>query len=347
MAQCTRSTVSRFLTTAVLVAGLAACGDSDGGAGEGAEAAASVYEGKTVDLVVPYGPGGGYDAYARTMAPYLEKCLGATVVVRNEPGAGSLLATNKTAAAKPDDLRVQILNTVGAASAQIADAEGVRYDLREMSVIGRVATAADTVAVATDGKYQSFDDVRNASEPVRFVATGPGSNEYIAANVLSAIYDFPVEVITGFPGSGEARLAVISGDADAHASTWDSVLKPVASGDVKAILIAGDEKVEELPDTPIVTEFEPEGEAEQDLLNSLVELEKTGRGFVAPPNLPESQLSELREAFDCTMSDDQLVQDLRTQERPVGPVSGGDYEEQLDGVLDASPEFTQVIKDSF
>ena len=85
MSPTTTRTVSRTLTTAAVAALLAACGSS-AGSGE----PAGPFSGQDVDLVVPYEPGGGYDAYARALAPYLEKCLDATIVVRNEPGAGGL-----------------------------------------------------------------------------------------------------------------------------------------------------------------------------------------------------------------------------------------------------------------
>ncbi len=61
------------------------------------------YQGETIDLVVPYDPGGGYDVYARAIAPYLGECLGAEIVVKNEPGAGGLLASNATAVADADE----------------------------------------------------------------------------------------------------------------------------------------------------------------------------------------------------------------------------------------------------
>jgi tripartite-type tricarboxylate transporter receptor subunit TctC len=331
---------------AVLVATLAACGQNSSSGAAGGEAS-RYYEGENVDLVVPYDPGGGYDVYARALAPYLGECLGAEVVVRNEPGAGSLLATNATAAADPDDRRIQIVNSVGATSAQIAGAQGAQFDMGEFSIVGRLATAADTISVAVDSEFQSFQDIIDAKGPVRFAATGPGSNEYIAASVLSAIYGFPVEVVTGFGGSGEARLAVVSGSADAHASTWDSTLGAVTNGEVRAVAVATDKPVELLPDTPLVTDFVPGTKQGQGLLESLVDLETLGRGIVAPPGLPEERLAELREAFECATGNEELNTQLDEQQRPLDVLTGEEYEELVASVLDASPEFTDVVKGAF
>ncbi|GAB3724702.1 Bug family tripartite tricarboxylate transporter substrate binding protein [Nocardiopsis oceani] len=324
-----------------LLMALTACG---GGAGTDDP---QHYQGQDIDLVVPYDAGGGYDSYARVMAPYLGECLDAEVVVRNEPGAGSLLATNATAADDPSALRLQVLNSIGAISAQLADAEGVEFDMREMSIIGRFSTAADAVSVSSNGGIESFEDILAAEEPVRFAATGPGSNEYITAQILGEVFDFPFEVITGFEGSGESRLSVISNDTDAHASTWDSVLPAMDAGDVVPVVLSDNERIDELPDTPAITEFDPGDEEAQALLDSLLELNSTGRSVIAPPEIPENQLNVLREAFDCAMGNEDMLDELEGQRLPVNVLGGAEFQEQVDSVMDATGEFRAALERAF
>lgn len=343
----TRAKGVRAAGAAVLLAALSACGS--GGAEDTAAAKdeGPFYKGKTVDLVVPFEPGGGYDAYARALAPYLGECLGAQVVVKNEPGAGGLLATNATGAAGADDPRIMITNTVGAVSAQLAGAEGVRYDLSKMALVGRIAAPADSAGVGKDSPFTSFQQMIDSGKEVRFVATGPGSNEFITANLLSKIYDFPIKVITGFPGSGEARLAVISGDADAHVQSWDSQLKAIKSGDIKSVVLAGDEAVEALPGVPTVMDVEPKGENGQALRDSLVQLNNTGRGIVGPTGLPEGRVEELRTAFDCAVGKEQFKADMKEQKRPLDIEAGADWEKTVEGALNAPQEFKDIVKASF
>src|SRR5215213_758569 len=100
---------SRYSAAAVaLVLGLAGCGANPAGDNsDDASGGESFYAGRQIDFVVPYEPGGGYDLYARSLAPYLGECLGdATVVVQNEPGAGGLLAVNTTFTTPPDERRL-------------------------------------------------------------------------------------------------------------------------------------------------------------------------------------------------------------------------------------------------
>jgi tripartite-type tricarboxylate transporter receptor subunit TctC len=343
----TRVSWRRSIGVGTVALTLAACGGGGSGGDEEATSEGAFYEDKTIDLVVPYDAGGGYDVFARTLAPYLGDCLGAQIVVRNEPGAGSLLATNATANAAPDDLRVQIVNVGGTAAAQIAEAQGVQFDLSELSWIGRLANAPDVVTVAPDGDFATFEDILDASDTVRFVTTGPGSQESIAASVLAAAYGFPLELVSGFAGSGEARNAVIAGNADAHALVVDSSLAAIESGEVAPLVVVDDEPAELLPDVPAVSTFEaPDAEGDA-LVESLIRLEQLGRALAAPPGLPEEQLTELREAFACAVEDEELLGEYETQQRPVNILSGEEFVELLDEVLDPSPEFEAAIKESF
>jgi tripartite-type tricarboxylate transporter receptor subunit TctC len=343
----------RHLTGATAIAlALTACGgSSDGGGGnssatEGAEEE-SYYQGQTVDLVVPYDPGGGYDTYARALAPYLGECLDARVVVQNEPGAGGLLATNKTFATSPDERRLQIVNSVGSVSSQIAGSDGVQFDMREFSAVGRIVATVAAVAVAPDSELQDFQDLIDSAEPLRFPSTGQGANDYISPNVLAAIYGFETDMITGFQGSGEARLALIKGDGDAYAQSWDSMIGSIESGEVKPVLINSLEPVEQLPDVPTLMDYQPADENGDQIRRELAALEGTGRGIVAPPGLPQERLTELREAFTCAFENEDLLAELEAGDRPLGVLSGEEWQELVDEALNSSEEFQTIIAESF
>src|SRR5258706_13448773 len=100
-----------------LACGLALFAARQDARAQGAEEA--FYKGKTVKMIVGYGPGGGYDVYARMLAPHLSKVLGATVVVENQPGAGGLNALDKLYAAPPDGLQLMLANGTPAAMPQL------------------------------------------------------------------------------------------------------------------------------------------------------------------------------------------------------------------------------------
>ena len=319
--------------------------EEEAAAEEPAAEAASL-EGETIDFVVPYDPGGGYDTYVRLIAPFLEECTGATVIVQNEPGAGGLVATTQTFVAPADELRIQIVNTVGAASAQIAGAEGARFELQDFSWLGRVASEPNVLVVASDSEFTTFQDILDAQEPVRFVATGPGSNEYINSVILPEVYGFPAEVITGFAGSGEARTAVLAGDADAHILPLDSQIDAINAGDVTPLLVIGQEPSETLPDVPTVADFPAGGEEQQAIIDSLVALVETGRAVVAPPGMEEETLSALREGMQCALEHPELLQLTEEQQRPISPLGGEEMADLIDQVLDSPEAFQQLVTEA-
>src|SRR3954452_24856346 len=100
-----------------------------------AEAERAYFTGKTVKMIVGYGPGGGYDAYARMIAPHLSKALGATVVVENQPGAGGLNALNRIFTAPPDGLQMMIVNGTAASMSQLLGESATHYDLGKLGYL--------------------------------------------------------------------------------------------------------------------------------------------------------------------------------------------------------------------
>ena len=93
-------TMMVILTVAMVV--VVGCGGKEEPAGEntrentdtGAAAEESYYQGKTLTMIIPHSPGGGFDTYARTIAPYLEKELGVEIIAKQAKGAGGVLGTN-------------------------------------------------------------------------------------------------------------------------------------------------------------------------------------------------------------------------------------------------------------
>ncbi len=341
-------TARRWGTAAVLLATVVGCSEGgSGGGGTSEEGSANVFEGEQIDFVVPFDPGGGYDTYTRTIAPYLAECLGAEIVVRNEPGAGSILATNNTARAKPDGTRIQIMNMPGAISSQIAGAEGVAFDLNEFSWIGRIAAPREVVIAGKDSELETFEDLANAKEPVQLVATGPGASDFIGANILGQAFELDHDIATGFAGSQEATNAVIAGDADVHVMPFDTVLPVIEAGDVVPLVMFAEELPEYMPETPLIGDVEPPSEEGQELIESFMTVTEAGRSVAAPPGLPDEQLNALREGFTCAMENQELLDELDKQRRPLDVMEGEEYAQLVEEALQPSEAFKRLLEKAF
>ena len=102
-----------------------------------AEEAAAFFQGKQVRFYTMGSPGGGYDTYMRALIPHLEKKLGAKMLPTNEPGAGGLIAINRTINAPPDGLTIVLVGGETLVTAQLYDAPGVNYDVRKLVWLAR------------------------------------------------------------------------------------------------------------------------------------------------------------------------------------------------------------------
>src|SRR6476661_2537578 len=114
------------------------------------EAEREFYKGKTVRMVVGSGPGGGYDVFARMIAPYLAKTLGTTVIVENVPGAGGLVALNKLYIAPPDGLQISLVQGTMAAVAQLTGDQAARFDLTKYTYLSTVGAPPGLWLVGPD-----------------------------------------------------------------------------------------------------------------------------------------------------------------------------------------------------
>jgi tripartite-type tricarboxylate transporter receptor subunit TctC len=137
------------------------------------DAERAFFGGKTVRMVVGYGPGGGYDAYARMVAPHLSKVLGASVVVENQPGAGGLVALNRIYTAAPDGLTMMIVNGTGAALSQLTEMAGVRFDLAQFGYLGTVSASPWMWLVGPASTIKTPQDAMKLGKRMNWAASGP------------------------------------------------------------------------------------------------------------------------------------------------------------------------------
>ena len=351
---------SRGLRTAPVVAVslslvLAGCGgqqtqESEAAQTSGAadESECSSLEGKTVTLVVPYSPGGGYDVYARMIAPALERAMGATVVVENQPGAGGLLAVNNLINAEPDGTTIALVNGTGLASSILGGAEGATFDLDDLSYIGRVGAEDSLLLTAAEGPYDTWEDVAG-SQGFRFGSSGVGASDYIMPTVLMEA--FPLEgaqIITGFPGQSEVLLALARGDVDGLSKPGATSKPGIEAGDhVPVLSMTMEPPADYASEATYVGEMELD-ERQEMLLTSHVKVNEMGRPLVAPPGVEPELLGCLRGAWETAAEDESLLEEAEAQGTPIAFISGSEMEERVvQDLKDLPEEYLTVLRSAF
>jgi tripartite-type tricarboxylate transporter receptor subunit TctC len=303
--------VNVWRTLAAAAAALWICGVAPS---RGQESEAAFYKGKTVRLIVGFGPGGGYDTYARMIAPYLGKALGATVVVENQPGAGGITALDNLVVAPKDGLQIMHLNGAAAALSQIAGLPGVRYDLAKLSHLGTVSVSPFVWLVGPKSPVKTPQDAVSAHAKIAWAAAG-------AIDVLSAGAAFTCtalkldcRIVPGYAGSNEAALAVGKGEMDAMYVTDTSANDYVKAGETLAVATVSRKRSPFFPDTPTIFESLQLNSGQEFLFDYYATMGDLSRIIVAPPDLPPARLAYLQAAVKQALTDPALVAEgQRTQ----------------------------------
>ena len=332
---------------------LAACGGG-GGLGEeesaeGSDAAAgsdpcAALEGETVTFVVPYDPGGGFDQFVRLLEPYLAEELGDVEVnVENQPGGGGLVGANAVYQSNPDDLTIGLINYPGSVFAELTEQEGATFDNTKWTVLGRLGALPPLVYTGPDSEYTDFESLVGASEPVKFGIGGVGSDAYYAAVALAKAFEFPNEIIGGYPGSGEADAALLVGEVDASINSSSSALEVVEGSGANPIVVISNEPLEELPDVPVIGEFAEGEQAEP--LTALASVYDVERVVVGPPEMDEGTAQCLGDAIYAAATSDGYAADMEEAERPIAPLSREETAELIEQVADSSDALAELVQE--
>jgi tripartite-type tricarboxylate transporter receptor subunit TctC len=301
----------------------------------GAAQAQGSYDGKTITYIVATDPGGGYDTYARLIGKHLEKHLGAKVLIKNVPGAGHIVGTNTLWAAESDGLTIGTFNT-GLIYAQVLGREGIQFDLREMSWIGKAASDPRALVLSSESEFASIEDLAAAAEPVKFATAGVGSASFTETQLIASAFDLDIEVVPGFNGN-EGEMAMMRGEIAGQVGSLSSLKPFVDNGNgVFALAIGGGEGI------PDAVSF-----AKTDKGKSIVSLVEAmsvlGRLTAAPPGTPDELVAELREAYAAALADPELLAEAKKLDIPIDPAGGEEVAELVDAALNQSPETVQII----
>jgi len=286
---------------------------------------ASFFDGAVIKWIIPNNPGGGYDEYARLIAPYLEKYTGARLQLSNIPGSGGMRALSELFKSPADGLTIGLINGSGMVTNQLAGIGNSDYQINDLSFLGRVVVDTRVLSISSQSAYSSFTDIMNALEPVKIGATGLGGSTYVDAVISRELFSLNMNVIHGFNNSSASRHAMLRGNIDGAWSSLGSVIDEIDSGQIRLVLQGGQTRMASLPGVPTIFEY-VERTADplytQEMLAAWSALHLVGRPVAAPPGVPPERLKFLREAFRQALHDPQFIDDAEKARRPVTFASG-------------------------
>jgi tripartite-type tricarboxylate transporter receptor subunit TctC len=290
--------------------------------------------GKTVRMIIGFGPGGGYDLWGRVVARHIGKHLpgSPTVVPQNMPGAGSYNATNYIYNVAPKDGTVMGIIARDAALGPITGASGARFDPLKLTWLGTPTTETNVcIAMNTPKvKVKTAKDLFTTQLIVGDTGVGTGTHSYPKA--LNGLLGMKFKLIGGFPSSSDVFLAMERGEVDGICESYDSVTgkRPnwIPEHKVNILFQGGTEPNPELKGVPFVLDLAKTPQDKQ-ALEFLYAGQGIGRPFIAPPGMSADIVKMVRDAFTATMKDPEFVADAKKQKLDVEPKTG----EQLESLI--------------
>jgi len=312
--------------------------------------AQSFYEGKTVRINVGFAAGGGYDTYARLISRHLGKHIpgNPTLIVDNMPGAGSLIAANHLfRVAKPDGLTLAHFNGV-LFLGQVLGQPGIEFDSRRFELIG-AALKEDVVCAMTKASgITSLEKWMAATTPVKLGGVAPGAAPDNTARILKAALGLPIQLVSGYKGTAEIRLAAEGGEIAGACWAWDSMKvtwrQALDAGAAIPVLQVVAKKFPDLPNVPLAITFAKTDEARQLIQVGVQYAGAFARPFALPPGTPRERVQEMRRAFQETLKDRALLAEAEKTRLTLDPVTGEELEKMVADVFTLDPALAAKLK---
>ena len=311
-----------------------------------AQSVEEFYRGKRITIIVGYGPGGGYDVFARLLARHMGKYVPGNpqIVVQNMPGAGSLVATNHIANVAPKDGTVIGAINAGMTTHPLLRPDQAKFDPRKMNWIGSTLREFHIGLVRSNSPVKVIADTQKIEIPV--AGTGGTTSTYPV--ITNAILDTKFKVVQGYPGTAQGMLAMERGEVDGVIGiTWASIKATQAAalrdGKIQLLAQFGLRKHPELPNVPLVLDLAktPEDQAAMRLVFSAQEV---GRPWVAPEGVPPKTVAVLRKAFDDTMADPEFRADAAKRKLDLDPTPGSEIQSVVENIYKTPPAVVERIK---
>ena len=291
-----------------------------------AQTVADFYKGKTVNIMVGFGPGGGYDLYARLLSRHLGRNIPGTpnVVVQNMDGAGSVRAANYVYAVAPRDGTAIAAVNQNAPMYQLLGGAGAQYEAAKLQWLGSMANSNGIVYTWHTSGIRTIEDARQREVPLG--AIGTASDSYIFATIINEVAKTRFKPITGYAGTGQINIAVERGEVAGRGGiSWASVQSTnknwLDEKKIHLLVQLGFEKEPELPDVPLLQDIvvTPDGLQIVRVVSLPTAL---GLAHWVAPGVPSERIEVLRTAYAATMRDPEFVKEAARLSMQLRPQTG-------------------------
>jgi tripartite-type tricarboxylate transporter receptor subunit TctC len=261
---------------------------------------------RQITMLVAFAAGGGTDVAARTIARFMERDLGVSVVVVNRPGAGGEIGFTELARARPDGLTIGFINTPHIVTLPIE--RRTRFRLEDFQVIANIVDDPGGIWVRADSPMRTFAGLLTAARAdpggVGYGTTGVGSDDHLA--MLALERQAGVRFLhVPFGGSAQVRQNLASRAIAVAVMNVAEGINDMRQGLLRPLAQMGATRWSEMPDLPTLREL------------GFDVVEGSMRGMAAPAGIPPEALARLSLSLQRTVADPEFQAAARNQFLPL------------------------------
>jgi len=269
----------------------------------GKETSASAYPNKPIRLIVPYGPGGGVDVVARTVADYLNNQMGKTVVVENRAGAGGNVGSAFVVKSEPDGYTLLVASNSNAVNNSLYDnmSYNAATDLTPITLVGivpMVLLVSPTISPTTVQEVVALAKAKPGSLNVG--SGGSGTGEHLAFEMFKRQTGINAQHIP-YKGGSAVYTDLIGGQVQLFFNNQLGAAPHIRSGQLKAVGVTGDQRSPEFPNLPT---FAEQGFSD---FKAFV-----WWGIMGPANMPSDTLKDVSKLFAQAVASPEVQKKLRS-----------------------------------
>jgi tripartite-type tricarboxylate transporter receptor subunit TctC len=308
----------------------------------------SFYAGKQLTLVVGADTGGGYDALGRLLSRHLADHIPGkpTIIVQNQPAAGSLVAANNLYNTAPKDGSVIGFLQRGMLIAHLTNPAGVHFEIAKFNWLGSLATETAVSMAWATAPVQKTEDIFTKE---LIIGGETGVDPETTPRVYNALIGTKFKIVTGYNGTTEIALAMERGEVQGIGDwSWSSfkLQRPtwLPQNKVNLLLQGALVKDPELPNLPNALDF-VKGDTERKVMELFLAQKQAARPVLAPPGVPADRLAALRKAFTDMAADSAFKDDAAKAHLTVNPTSGDSITKVVELIATTPKPVSQKLTD--
>jgi tripartite-type tricarboxylate transporter receptor subunit TctC len=271
------------------------------------------------------------------------------IIVQNMPGAGAMIAANYVyKVAKPDGLTIG--HFIGGLILQhVLGKPGIEFDARKFGHLGVPAQDTTTAGISKASGVTGIDNWLSTKTTLKFGGVGPGAATDDIAKIMRATVGVPIQLVTGYKGTADIKLAVNSGELQGVVNSWESFksgwAKEIETGAVMIVLQMLPQRHPDLPNVPTILDYVKNEDDRKIVQVGVFDYGAIARPYVFPPNTPKDRVQALRKGLADTYKDPEFLADAKKARLDMAPLTGEEMEKIVDRTYKLDKKLVARLKE--